>query len=127
MSKHIPEALQLPTKYAYAERDFYSFKYDNDFSYKRIPEFYHKSYCINILFDKNFNDHNGFSVKNSFHVSHGFWDNFRHREHMYQLNWKIDSIPPPDTVTFCFNYSLKYDNSTIISDTLLLTKKPKSP
>ena len=126
MSKHIPEALQLPIKYAYAERDFYSFKYDNDFSYKRIPKFYHKSYCINILFDKNFNDHNDFSIKNPFHVSHGFWDNFRYREHMYQLNWKIDSIPPPDTVTFCFNYSLKYD-STIISDTLLLIKKPKSP
>ena len=127
MSKHIPEALQLPIKYAYAERDFYGFKYDNDFSNKRIPEFYNKSYCINILFDKNFNDHNDFSIKNPFHVSHGFWDNFRYREHMYQLSWKIDSIPPPDTVTFCFNYSLKYDNSTTIADTLLLIKKDQSP
>ena len=121
MSKHIPEALQLPIKYAYAERDFHHFKYDNDFSYKRAPYFLWNEYHIIILFDKKFNDSYDNTEKNPIFYLH--YSDYN----MYQLQLREqDTIPPPDSVKFCFKYSLKYD-STIISDTLLLIKKPKSP
>lgn len=118
MSKHIPEALQLPIKYAYAERHFDRFKYDNDFTNKRLPDFGENEYQINILFEKKFNDHDDHAIEKP------FFDWHEPDYNLYRLIWKgqQDTIPPPDTVRFCFKYSLESD-STIISDTLLLIKK----
>jgi hypothetical protein len=122
MSKHIPESLQLPIKYAYAERHFNRFKYKNDFTNKRLPSFWKNEYQINILFDKKFNDHHNHTIENPFIDFH------KPDYNLYQLKWKEqqDTIPPPNTVRFCFKYSLESD-STIISDTLLLVKKGQNP
>ena len=122
MSKHIPESLQLPIKYAYAERHFDRFKYKNDFTNKRLPSFWKNEYQINILFDKKFNDHHNHTIENPFIDFH------KPDYNLYQLKWKEqqDTIPPPNTVRFCFKYSLESD-STIISDTLLLVKKGQNP
>ena len=78
-------------------------------------------YHIIILFDKKFNDSYDNTEKNPIFYLH--YSDYN----MYQLQLREqDTIPPPDSVKFCFNYFLKYD-STIISDTLLLIKKSKSP
>ena len=120
ISKHIPEPLTLPIKYAYAERFFHNFKYDNDFTNKRLPNFWKNEYQINILFDKKFYNSYDPTIENHLFFLHDSDHN------MYRLSRKgQDTIPPPDTVRFCFKYSLT-GNDTIISDTLLLIKTKES-
>ena len=117
MSNHIPQPLELNVKTAYAEKYFLWFRYDNDFSNKRVPHFIGNSYRINILFDKSFIDHDYYTYNNPFICF------FEPDHNMYQLKWKDqDTIPPPDTLTFCFKYSLTPEGQ-IVTDTLRLTRR----
>lgn len=110
-NKTIPDPLKLQIKDAYAEKDFH-YQYDSWLSYSPsiITD---NTYYVNLIFDKQF-----FVEDKPSFVFHYDYHNM--------IRCQYDTIPPADSICLPFTYSLT-PNGRIVTDTLLLIKKPKSP
>lgn len=110
-NKNIPDSLKLQIKDVYAEKDFH-YQYDSWLSYNPtiITD---KIYYVNLIFDKKL------FVENK--------PNFVfHYDYHNMLRCNYDTIPPIDSIFLPFTYTL-IQNGKIVTDTLLLIKKTKSP